>query len=321
LNMATTSKRYKMVALDLDGTLLRSDHTVSETSATYLRSLHDRGFIVTLATGRSAAGTSQAITDLNLTFPTARAEGFPVLCFNGAKGISVSKKNDTEEDETGTTTDRHENPMLDGRLQVTQLFHFPVPLEVARETLALAKELGCVTNYYLGHDIIANPLTDAHYKSTQSYSELTGIKFTYCTDNYEGAMGRGLPSKLNILCEEGQIDDVTAKAKALLDGRATVIQIAPYFVEIVREDVCKGNGLAKMCDNLGVGLNECISFGDGDNDIEFIQNSGLGFAMSNARSNVKAIADEVTEFTNNEDGVICELKKLEKNGMLHFSCP
>ena len=134
-------------------------------------------------------------------------------------------------------------------------------------------------------------------------------------------MGRGLPSKMNILCEEGQIDDVTAKVKARLDGRATVIQIPPYFVEIVREDVCKGNGLAKMCDELGIGLNECISFGDQDNDIEFIQNSGLGFAMSNARSNIKAIADEITEFTNNEDGVIRELKKLEKNGMLHSSCP
>jgi len=319
-----TTKTYKMVALDLDGTLLRSDHTVSNASAKYLRTLHERGFLISIATGRSAAATAQVITDLNLDFPTAQAEGFPVVCTNGAKGIRVLKKNHDEDEEEIEDHDpiTITNPMLDGRLHVTQLFHFPVPMELTLKTLALAKEMGCVTNYYIDHDIYAQPLTDSHYEATQRYSELVGVKFTYCSDDYKEAMGRGLPSKLLILCGESELDDVCKQVSTHLDGEAKVIRGSPpFFVEILRKDICKGKGLEKMCEILGIALEDCISFGDGDNDIEFIEISGYGFAMNNARTNVKAIADEVTEYDHDEDGVIRALQKLEQDGKLHFTCP
>ena len=59
-----------------------------------------------------------------------------------------------------------------------------------------------------------------------------------------------------------------------------------------------------------------MAFGDGDNDAEFLSVAGFGFAMKNARDNVKELADSVTEWTNDEDGVIRTLQNLEEAGRL-----
>ena len=71
-----------------------------------------------------------------------------------------------------------------------------------------------------------------------------------------------------------------------------------------------------MCDWLGVGCDEVVALGDGDNDIEFLQAAGLGLAMKNARDVLKEVAAGVTERTNDEDGVAHELRRLRSEGLL-----
>jgi len=306
--------KYRMVALDLDGTLLGPSHEISDASVSHLRKLHDKGFIISIATGRSPAATAEVIRRLNLKFPSPHSEGFPVVTTNGAKGIHVSHA-DLMHQEKGDS-----NPMLDGRMVITELFHTPVPLDLTQKTLKLAKSMGCVTNYYIDHDIYAQVEVDWHLDATRKYSNLTGVEFTYCTDDYEAAMKRGLSSKLLVLCEPHTIDEIYEKIEATLGHEAKVIRGSPpFFVEILNKEVCKGTGLEMLCEKLGVGLDECISFGDGDNDIEFIEKSGLGIAMRNARDNVKAVADEITEHTNGDDGVIRMLQRLESEDKLRFS--
>ena len=56
--------------------------------------------------------------------------------------------------------------------------------------------------------------------------------------------------------------------------------------------------------------------GDGDNDIEFLQEAGLGLAMANARQVLKDVADGVTERSNDQDGVAHELERLVAEGLL-----
>jgi Cof subfamily protein (haloacid dehalogenase superfamily) len=313
--------KYKMVALDLDGTLLNSKHNISDASVSHLRYLHKRGLIICIATGRSAYGTSEVIHKLDLDYPNDNIRGFPLVCTNGARGLSVEKNINSITNKDGDAAaddDLYSNPLVDGRLETKQLFHHPVPLDLTSKTLALAKSMGCVTNYYIGNDIYAQPLVDWHQKATERYRELTGCKFTYCSDDYKEAMDRGLPSKLLILCNgDVDIDVIYQQTAKHLQGEAHVIRGSPaFFVEILHKDVCKGNGLEKMCESLGVELEECVSFGDGDNDIEFIDKSGLGIAMKNACENLKSVADDVTEHCNNNDGVIQTLKKLEQSGLL-----
>merc|ERR1712008_51831 len=129
-------------------------------------------------------------------------------------------KRDKEEDDEakkGQISTTAVNAMIDGRLQVTQLFHFPVPMELTLKTLALAKELGCVTNYYIDHEIYAQPLCDSHYKCAQRYSDLVGVKHTYCSDDYKEAMSRGLSSKLIVLCEDSDLDNIYEHLSTNLD--------------------------------------------------------------------------------------------------------
>lgn len=257
--------------------------------------------------------TTAVIRSLDLEYPSSSSNGFPLVCVNGSKGVKVIKNKDSK----GARPQNH--LPVDESYTMTQLFHDPVPKDLTLKTLALARKMNCVVNYYIDHDIYAQPITDSHYKATKGYSVLTGVTYSYCTDAYEEAMKRGLPSKLLILCEEKDIDLTYNQVCDELGDNATVIRGSPpFFVEILQKDICKGKGLEKMCAKLGVGLDQCISFGDGDNDIEFLQAAGLGIAMKNGRDSVKAIADKVTEWSNVEDGVIRTLKVMEAEGLLHF---
>jgi Cof subfamily protein (haloacid dehalogenase superfamily) len=344
--MSTTSSitpsKYRMVAFDLDGTLLGPDHQISDYSVQYIRSLHNKGFLISIATGRSAAATAQVIRRLNLQFPRPHSKGFPLVTTNGARGIHVFHDpctfqddqhedgdynngggDDDDDDDDGKDEKKQAvvngNPMVDGRMRITELFHLPVPMDLTVKTLNLAKSIGCVTNYYIDHDIYAQVVENWHLEATKKYSALTGVDYVYCQDDYKECMDRGLPSKLLVLCRPESIDEIYTTLQDSLGHEAKVIRGSPpFFVEVLNQDVNKGTGLELLCDKLGVGIHECISFGDGDNDIEFIQKSGLGIAMKNARDTVKEHADAVTDHTNVEDGAIRMLQRLESEGRLHF---
>jgi hydroxymethylpyrimidine pyrophosphatase-like HAD family hydrolase len=90
----------------------------------------------------------------------------------------------------------------------------------------------------------------------------------------------------------------------------------PFFVEFLDSSVCKGKGLERLCGLMNVPFDQVVAFGDGDNDIEFLQVSGLGIAMCNAREVVKLASDQVSERPNTEDGVLYELEKLTAAGRL-----
>lgn len=324
--------KYKMVALDLDGTLLGPDHRISDESVAYLRELHRKGFLVAIATGRSPASCADVIVRLDCLSIESAAGGFPLVCLNGASCMIVRKSGESGSSKpsgpvalqtVGVSDDSlPSNAMLDGRLVQRELFHEPVPVDVAVKTLGLAKGLGLVTNYYVGSEIYAQPLDESHRKITRRYSDLTGTPIGYVDDDYSAAMGRGMPSKLVVFCETGVIDEVCRKLSDALHGEAHVIRGSPpFFVEVLNTNVCKGKGLERMCQSLGIDLHECIAFGDGDNDREFIQLAGVGYAMKNARDAVKAIADRVTKLTNAEDGAIRTLQEMESDGQLHFPGP
>ena len=177
--------KFKMVALDLDGTLLNSKHKISKSSVDYLRYLHEKGIIICIATGRSAFATAEIIQELDLEYSNSphSITGFPLVCFNGARGLTVEKgsKIDTDNDEENKndeTLSYKSNPMIDGRLKITQVFHNHVPMDLTLKTLEFAKSIGCVTNYYINHDIYAQPTAGWHYEATQKYTDLTG-ELTY----------------------------------------------------------------------------------------------------------------------------------------------
>lgn len=83
----------------------------------------------------------------------------------------------------------------------------------------------------------------------------------------------------------------------------------PNFTDITVQGADKGNALKQMSKYLGIGLEECIAFGDGGNDMTILQTAGIGVAMGNAYEGVKAVADYVTTSVD-EDGI--------RNAFIHF---
>jgi hydroxymethylpyrimidine pyrophosphatase-like HAD family hydrolase len=252
-----------MVAFDLDGTLLQPNHKISNYAVQYLRYLHNKGFIVTIATGRSPAAIAEVIRRLNFDFPMLHSEAFPVVSTNGAKGLHVSHASFNDDDDDEQDSDHDEkgqtNPMVNGEMTVTELFHQPLPSELTQKTLQIAKRMGCTTNYYIGHDVHAQIHQEWNLHATHQYSNLTGVKYTYCEDDYEQAMQIGLPSKLLVLCKPETLDDTVEQLKKELGEEANIIRGSPpFFVEVLNPQVSKGNGLELLCEKLGVKLEECM---------------------------------------------------------------
>ena len=108
-----------------------------------------------------------------------------------------------------------------------------------------------------------------------------------------------------------------AQASGALPSRlASIRGSPPFFVEILAAGVYKGSGLTKLCTARGVALDDVIAFGDGENDLEFVRDAGLGIAMKNGRNAVKQVAKRVTSHTNAQDGVAHELSMLQAEGVL-----
>ena len=128
--------------------------------------------------------------------------------------------------------------MVTGQMRLTELFHRPVPLEVARTAIAPPAWLGCVA---------------------EDITRRTGVKFAYCDDDYAEALRHGPSSKLLVYCRPGELDAACRTLGEALGDEAALMRGSPTpFVEVLRKDVCNGNELELLCGKLNVGLEECM---------------------------------------------------------------
>eukprot|EP00977_Amphora_coffeiformis_P015317 scaffold4510_cov183-Amphora_coffeaeformis.AAC.2 len=355
---SSTKSIYRVVALDLDGTLLNGQHQLSARTIQGIRDLHAKGLQIVLATGRAISTVYEHVVALGL--PTA----LPVVCSNGAVALLCRLVDD--DDESGTTSgppplehDSNDNGVVkvhvNGRMVHAQpLFLTTVPAPVVRTALQVAVQHDHVVQYYVNDKIYANPSTESHYEWTQEYIRLTGSQTEYVPpEDFAVQMERlGEPTKLLVLFPPSQQDAVLqgleqAMSSLLQDAdsadndssdenndpttTATIPKAATlvrghlgWFCEVLHPQVHKGAGLERLCtQHLHVPLAHVVAFGDGDNDVEFLQMAGRGMAMQNARPVVQDVADEIIQYTNDEDGVVRTLWEMEKQGLLacRSACP
>eukprot|EP00854_Cymbomonas_tetramitiformis_P017154 gene17154-20401_t len=205
---------YTLVALDLDGTTLNTDHELSPLTKSTLRQLCADGVMVSIATGRSINAIRPVVKVGVMPF----MEGFeelalpvemPVVCFNGACGVMCRSD--------GTSSD---------------LFSTSLSLEATKAVLELAAQLGLMAQYYVGDDVFAAPTCEAHHELLQKYATLTGHPQTI-VDTYDTLLST-LPSKILIL---GPSPDVILDAAGSSQGLADVHLIRgspdPFFVEFL----------------------------------------------------------------------------------------
>ena len=117
------------------------------------------------------------------------------------------------------------------------------------------------------------------------------------------------PYKILMSVDPGMTKEVQRRIAALLPPGLTVVQTAPFYLEVNIASVNKGAGLRAVCEAAGIPLSETVAFGDSENDVEMLRAAGIGIAMANADESVRAAADRVT-LSNNDNGIAAALKQL-----------
>lgn len=264
-------QQFKLLAFDLDHTLLKEDGTLAPETITVLTHLHDAGMKIVLCSGRPVPGLTKLNQQLGLTRP-----GDFSIYFNG--GL-------VRENNKGTVIFSQTMPeqAVAGVVDVGRQYKVPVNLVAANAVYALLDHGESQYTLVAPHgmpflfyraDEYRDAKTDAIYKGA------IAVKPTLVDQ---------LQSNLNI---EGV--DITRSRRQLL--------------ELMPAGINKRVGLERLLKHLGYGTENLMVFGDEENDREMMLFAGLSVAVGNAIPSIKAIADRVTD-TNEENGVANFLKK------------
>ncbi|WP_125769947.1 HAD family hydrolase [Companilactobacillus furfuricola] len=110
--------------------------------------------------------------------------------------------------------------------------------------------------------------------------------------------------KVNLSLNDDKLDEVTQSLNDKFAGEIHATASGFGSIDIISTGINKAFGLRKLADFYNIGLDQIVSFGDNSNDDEMLAETGLGFAMKDAKNSTQSAADQVTEFDNNNEGVL-----------------
>ena len=131
--------------------------------------------------------------------------------------------------------------------------------------------------------------------------ELCGLKGAVVPD-YDEFLKQGF-TKMLVPGEPEELLKLQTELRAEFGSRAVIFTSKPYFLEILPPDCGKGEAVSWLAGSLGIPVEQTMGFGDSMNDESLIKMAGYGVGMCNGLDAIKQIADYVTEFDNNHDGV------------------
>lgn len=254
----------RLVAMDLDDTLLRDDRTISPRVAQAIQIARIQGVKMMFATGRMPISVRPYAQQLGLDLPA--------ITYHGAMVQQV----------------------LSGEI----LFRRVVPSALAAEIVQDAAKRGVYTQIYLKDRVVAPEYTawSWEYARIASVPIEVADLLAVLSQEPEGV------EKILFMGEEAEMDRCTPWLKQSYGEEIHLTKSKPNFLEIVEGSVNKGVALGAVAAQLSIAQTEVMAIGDSYNDLEMIKYAGLGVAMGNARPEIQAQADVVT-LTNEEDGV------------------
>lgn len=263
---------YKMIVLDLDGTLTNRKKEITPRTKDVLLEAQKQGKTVVLASGRPFQGIAPLARELELE----RYGGY-VLSFNG-----------------GMITNCRTGEIVASAL---------LPPEINGRVIRLAKEQQVNILTYQGDRIIAMKGKDPYVELESRVNHLEVTE----PEDMEAYVTFAVPKFL--MTDDGDyLVVVEPQVKAALGKNFSVYRSDPYYLEILPRGIDKAQRLAVLLELLGMSREEIIACGDGYNDLTMIQFAGLGVAMENAVLPVRNAADFITR-SNDEDGVALAVEK------------
>ena len=268
---------YKLVALDMDGTLLNSQKKLTNRVRSAISSAKEQGVKVVLASGRPFEGMLPTLKELGLD-----SEEDYALTYNASLILKVACQ--------------------------TVINSATLTGQDAIELYEIANKSGVnILAYSMTHGLI----TPKQNKYTDYEAQLNGIEFSEF-DFYSLTADEDI-IKVMMIDEPELLDNAIAQLPQALQGRYSTARSTPFFFEFTNKKSNKGTGMEALTAHLGLKPEQIICVGDAGNDLEMIKYAGLGVAMENATDEVKAHANYITA-SNDEDGVAHVFEKYVLNG-------
>jgi len=262
-------KQTELVAVDLDGTLLKADNTLTERTVEALKALERRNCRVVISTGRSYEGMMKYKDQIGLKTP--------VICYNGAM-------------------------IADGGTDLV-LHQWLLPSDIARAAHRYARS----QNIYFQVFREGQLFYEKECEESRYYEASTGLKGQLTDfDSWENmevtkALMIMPPSR-----ESAQFPELAVAQEQFKETYTKRLYCAlskPFYLEFINGKGSKGNALHQVGLDFDVPREKIAAFGDGFNDLEMLEYAGVSVAMANAPEGVRERCLYTTPLTNNEDGV------------------
>ena len=268
--------KYKILVLDIDGTLTNSKKEISPKTKKALMKAQAKGVKLVIASGRPTYGVEPLANELELS-----KYGGYILSFNGAKIINC---------ETNEI-----------------IYEKNIPQDKLPEIYDLSKEQNVNILTYEGDTILTEEPNDKYIAIESRVNKMSVKKVDSFKDYIKSPV-----TKCLMVAEGDFLANVETIVKNKVGNDLNVYRSEPFFLEIMPKNIDKAYSLNQLLKKINMTRDEMIACGDGFNDKSMIDFAGLGVAMENAQEEVKDVADYIT-LSNDNDGIAKVVEKFILN--------
>lgn len=273
------NSKIKMIAMDLDGTLLDTQKKLSDFSRSVLEEAIDRGITVLASTGRAESG----LPDFIRNFPGMRY----AVTSNGARVLDLQERKVLYEAKLTYEESKDLVEIITDYDAMLEIYYDGVGYAPARELARIERYLTSppMRTYMRTTRIPVDDVKALFYEKQKPLDKVQGLFVDW--DENRAARKRIAEIHPDVAVTGALNNNIEANAK----------------------NAKKGLALIALAEMLGIAPEEVMAFGDGSNDIDMLKRAGVGVAMDNSQESVKEAADYITD-SNDEDGVAKAIRKL-----------
>lgn len=287
---------YKLIAIDLDGTMLNSYGVVTENTKNAIKRTIQKGIDVIIASGRPIDSIKTIANEIG-------SKNY-FIAGNGALIYDIQKDENL-----------YENYLNKEKvLEIIKMCEEnSISYNVYTDKTILAKALKYNVLYYYKENLKKPEYKQTHinivenmYDYISKMNEEKFLKITICDENK--SVFQSIIKKLNEI-ENIEVLDVSHMSRKVIQQGTEEIPIEYYYTEISSKNVDKWYAIEYLISKLNIEKEEVIAIGDNMNDKKMIEEAGLGIAMGQSSPLIKEVADDITS-SNEEDGVATALDKI-----------
>ncbi|MGB3180949.1 MAG: Cof-type HAD-IIB family hydrolase [Cyclobacteriaceae bacterium] len=272
-----SEKKYRLLACDIDGTLLNKDKEISGATKKAFKRLADQDTQIVLVSARMPRAMRYLQKELNILH-------MPSIAYNGGIKLKSSAKPDDYLSSDG------------------------LPVATASQIVDLLEGTDIHPGLYSDDDWVVTKkdgIVEKEIFNTKTEPEIAQVSETLKKWGHKGKVVH----KIMLMGPDEHMQQVHKRIEESSLSGFSIYESKSHLFEIISDNTSKDKALTSLCEFLDIPMEETVAIGDNDNDLGMIKVAGCGVSMGNGRDELKKVADMVTD-ANTEDGVATALQKL-----------